>query len=159
MDREKAKTCISFLGQPMGRALHVKLKTANENWKYSSDDAGPAKAPEFVRELAILQSIPMQDSTSVALLIPFRFSDGIHHSMAVLIKTSHGRSSAEKSTALAACAADLKRSAEAAKSQPSISTLTIADNPGFDAALAAIKKPATRRPSLASACRPARANR
>ena len=28
VDREKAKTCISFLGQPMGRALHAKLKTA-----------------------------------------------------------------------------------------------------------------------------------
>ncbi len=39
VDREKAKTCISFLGQPMGRALHVKLKTANENWKASKDDA------------------------------------------------------------------------------------------------------------------------
>ena len=39
VDREKAKTCISFLGQPMGRALHAKLKTANENWKASKDDA------------------------------------------------------------------------------------------------------------------------
>ena len=39
VDREKAKACISFLGQPMGRALHAKLKTANENWKASKDDA------------------------------------------------------------------------------------------------------------------------
>ena len=39
VDREKAKTCISFLGQPMGRALHAKLKTAHENWKASEDDA------------------------------------------------------------------------------------------------------------------------
>src|SRR6266436_4587976 len=39
VDREKAKTCISFLGQPMGRALHAKLKTANDNWKASKDDA------------------------------------------------------------------------------------------------------------------------
>ena len=39
VDREKAKTCISFLGQPMGRALHAKLKAANENWKASKDDA------------------------------------------------------------------------------------------------------------------------
>ena len=39
VDREKAKTCIGFLGQPMGRALHAKLKTANENWKVSKDDA------------------------------------------------------------------------------------------------------------------------
>jgi superfamily II DNA or RNA helicase len=39
VDREKAKACISFLGQPMGRALHAKLKTAHENWKESSDDS------------------------------------------------------------------------------------------------------------------------
>ena len=39
VDREKAKAGISFLGQPMGRALHAKLKTANENWKNSRDDA------------------------------------------------------------------------------------------------------------------------
>jgi len=38
VDREKAKACITFLGQPMGRALHTKLKTANENWKESKDD-------------------------------------------------------------------------------------------------------------------------
>jgi superfamily II DNA or RNA helicase len=38
VDREKAKACISFLGQPMGRALHAKLKTAHEGWKESRDD-------------------------------------------------------------------------------------------------------------------------
>jgi hypothetical protein len=39
VDREKAKACINFLGQAMGRALHAKLKTVNENWKASKDDA------------------------------------------------------------------------------------------------------------------------
>jgi superfamily II DNA/RNA helicase len=39
VDREKAKTCISFLGQPMGRALHAKLKTSHEGWKASRDDS------------------------------------------------------------------------------------------------------------------------
>ena len=39
VDREKAKTSISFLGQPMGRALHTKLKAAHESWKASKDDA------------------------------------------------------------------------------------------------------------------------
>jgi hypothetical protein len=39
VDREKAKACISFLGQPMGRALHAKLKAANEDLKVSRDDA------------------------------------------------------------------------------------------------------------------------
>jgi hypothetical protein len=38
VDREKAKSCISFLGQPMGRSLHTKLKTANETWKSDKDD-------------------------------------------------------------------------------------------------------------------------
>ena len=39
VDRERAKTCINFLGQPMGRALHVKLKTAQDTWRESADDA------------------------------------------------------------------------------------------------------------------------
>ena len=39
VDREKAKACISFLGQPMGRALHAKLKAAHESWKALRDDA------------------------------------------------------------------------------------------------------------------------
>jgi len=39
VDREKAKASISFLGQPMGRALHAKLKAAHEKWRSSRDDA------------------------------------------------------------------------------------------------------------------------
>jgi hypothetical protein len=39
VDRERAKACISFLGQPMGRALHARLKTASESWKASKEDA------------------------------------------------------------------------------------------------------------------------
>ena len=38
VDRERAKASITFLGQPMGRSLHAKLKTAHENWKSSGDD-------------------------------------------------------------------------------------------------------------------------
>ncbi len=38
VDRDKAKACIGFLGQPMGRALHAKLKTAHETWKASKND-------------------------------------------------------------------------------------------------------------------------
>ena len=43
VDREKAKTCINFLGQPMGWALHAKLKGAQETWKESGDDATLAR--------------------------------------------------------------------------------------------------------------------
>ncbi len=39
VDRERAKACISFLGQPMGRALHARLKTVQEEWKASGADA------------------------------------------------------------------------------------------------------------------------
>jgi len=38
IDRERAKTCIAFLGQAMGRALHVKLKDIYEEWASSHDD-------------------------------------------------------------------------------------------------------------------------
>jgi hypothetical protein len=39
VDRGMAKTCLSFLGQPMGRALHLKLKTAHSSWKESRNDS------------------------------------------------------------------------------------------------------------------------
>lgn len=39
VDRELAKTCLNFLGQPMGRALHAKLKSAYDGWKGSGDDS------------------------------------------------------------------------------------------------------------------------
>jgi SNF2 family DNA or RNA helicase len=38
VDREKTKTCINFLGQPMGRALHARLRAAYESWKESDSD-------------------------------------------------------------------------------------------------------------------------
>ena len=39
VDREDAKTCITFLGQPMGRGLHAKLKTAYADWNVEKKDA------------------------------------------------------------------------------------------------------------------------
>jgi hypothetical protein len=48
VDREQAKTCIHFLGQPMGRALHAKLKAAHAVWQGSGDDA------TLVREVGML---------------------------------------------------------------------------------------------------------
>ena len=38
VERDIAKTCLTFLGQPMGRALHAKLKSAYDSWKQTSDD-------------------------------------------------------------------------------------------------------------------------
>jgi hypothetical protein len=40
IDRERAKTCIAFLGQAMGRALHLKLREIYEQWASSHDDTG-----------------------------------------------------------------------------------------------------------------------
>ena len=38
VDRQQAKACVSFLGQPMGRSLHVKLRKAYGVWSESRDD-------------------------------------------------------------------------------------------------------------------------
>ncbi|MBV9125957.1 MAG: SWF/SNF helicase family protein, partial [Planctomycetes bacterium] len=60
VDREKAKTCISFLGQPMGRALHVKLKVVQEAWKSSREDA------TLIEEvLGLAQQFGKQDGSEV----------------------------------------------------------------------------------------------
>jgi superfamily II DNA or RNA helicase len=68
VDRESAKGCIGFLGQPMGKSLHVKLRNAYEQWAESRDDkalvaevgelaqqfgkekAAPARANRLARE-------------------------------------------------------------------------------------------------------------
>lgn len=39
VDREEAKTCITFLGQAMGRGLHTKLKAAYDEWNTEKNDA------------------------------------------------------------------------------------------------------------------------
>jgi SNF2 family DNA or RNA helicase len=38
VEREAAKAGISFLAQPMGKALHIKLRSAYEGWSESRDD-------------------------------------------------------------------------------------------------------------------------
>jgi superfamily II DNA or RNA helicase len=38
IDREQAKSCIAFLGQAMGRALHVRLREIYAEWTTSHDD-------------------------------------------------------------------------------------------------------------------------
>lgn len=40
VDRELAKSCIRFLGQPMGRSLHVKLRKSHQSWSEHRDDHG-----------------------------------------------------------------------------------------------------------------------
>ena len=40
VDRERAKVGLAFLGQPMGRSLHVKLRESFAAWTEARDDAG-----------------------------------------------------------------------------------------------------------------------
>ena len=49
VDRDDAKTCITFLGQPMGKSLHIKLKAALDCWNGEKNDA---KLVSDVMELA-----------------------------------------------------------------------------------------------------------
>jgi len=37
VDREMTKNCLRFLGQPMGRSLHVKLRRVHESWADARD--------------------------------------------------------------------------------------------------------------------------
>jgi superfamily II DNA or RNA helicase len=38
VDRDQGKTCIAFLGQPMGKALHARLRALYEEWAAKKDD-------------------------------------------------------------------------------------------------------------------------
>ncbi len=80
VDRELAKRCIRFLGEPMGRALHVKLRNAYDGWAAVRDDAVLLQA---VADLADEFSKPKQSpATSTALqrndlqLICFEYVNG-----------------------------------------------------------------------------------
>lgn len=44
VDRKDAKTCITFLGQPMGRGLHTRLRAAYADWNTEKNDAGLVEA-------------------------------------------------------------------------------------------------------------------
>jgi hypothetical protein len=55
IEREPAKACIGFLGQPMGRSLHLKLKEVYEDWVTARDDpallgAIAALADQFAKD-------------------------------------------------------------------------------------------------------------
>jgi hypothetical protein len=36
--REAAKACIGFLGQPIGKAVHTRLRSASDSWNSTRDD-------------------------------------------------------------------------------------------------------------------------
>ncbi|NQT40175.1 MAG: helicase [Planctomycetes bacterium] len=62
IDRDLAKTCIRFLGQPMGRSLHVKLRKAHDVWSDNRDDAAllatiGVMADQFAKERTSPESI------------------------------------------------------------------------------------------------------
>ena len=62
VDRELAKACIRFLGQPMGRSLHVKLRKAHDTWSENHEDASlltaiGVLADQFSKERTTPESI------------------------------------------------------------------------------------------------------
>ncbi len=61
VDRDMAKNAIRFLGQPMGRSLHAKLKAIFDGWSASRDDSAllaavSILAEEFSKERRAIQS-------------------------------------------------------------------------------------------------------
>lgn len=50
VDREMTKNCLRFLGQPMGRSLHVKLRRVHESWADGRDDQALLSALSLMAE-------------------------------------------------------------------------------------------------------------
>jgi hypothetical protein len=44
VDRDAAKACLAFLDQPMGRALHARLRSVYAEWNDSQDHKGLVQA-------------------------------------------------------------------------------------------------------------------
>lgn len=141
--------------QQAGGADQLELALAIEDFKPAATQpetgaatTQPAAITGLIRELMLLQSVPVADANTAALLIPFDFADGIHHSAIAILHVSRDSSNPQFPAALEQAEADLKASAEAASRQPSVSTLSISDWPGFETALAGIRNPVTSRVSL-----------
>jgi len=80
VDRDHAKTCITFLGQPMGRGLHTKLKAAYDEWSSEKNDADLVSevlslAEQFGKERTKASSIK-QLSREELELICFEYVSG-----------------------------------------------------------------------------------
>ena len=69
VDRETAKSCIAFLGQPMGRSLHVKLRAAFDLWSETGDDAA------LVAEITALAEEFKKDRPAATDMKPLRRED------------------------------------------------------------------------------------
>ena len=80
VDRNVAKGCLTFLGQPMGASLHKKLRAATESWKQSRDDAAlvsevAALAEEFSKERPVASTGPRLQPADLELIC-FEFVTG-----------------------------------------------------------------------------------
>lgn len=81
VDREVAKTAIRFLGQPMGRSLHAKLKNIHESWSSSRDDGAlltsvALLADEFSKDRPTLPAAGSALSREDLTLICFEYVTG-----------------------------------------------------------------------------------
>lgn len=154
--KDAARSIQLYLHRPAaGGADQLEIALAIEDFKRADPQAEstsatsrPAPITGLFRELMLLQSVPIADSPSAALLIPFDFSDGIHHSAIAIVHISRDVSNPQWPAGVEQAQADLKASADAASKLPSVSTLSISDWPGFETALAGIRDPATARVSL-----------
>lgn len=73
VDRDDAKVCITFLGQPMGRSLHKQLKGIYEEWNTNKNDAELVSkvlslAEEFGKERTIVSDIKQLTSDDLELI-------------------------------------------------------------------------------------------
>ena len=62
IDRDLTKNCIQFLGQPMGRSLHLKLRKTHEAWCETRDDGSLLAAVRVLSE-EFAKERPTSDST------------------------------------------------------------------------------------------------
>jgi hypothetical protein len=129
----------------------ISLPAADQDDSEPQGRPQPPRIPkrDTVGEVAILQSVSINQPTDIAILIPFEFANHPSKSVLVLLRAARGEAGAEMEQALARCAADLRQSTQAAGAGPTMPTLTIAEWPGFRAALAGLEDEASRRASLA----------
>jgi len=66
VDRDSAKTCIRFLGQPMGRSLQQKLRQVQQSWLQSRNDGELLAAVETMAEQFAKNSNPDERLSSLS---------------------------------------------------------------------------------------------
>lgn len=125
---------------------------ADDSVSSEADMASPPARPparKFLQhEIAVIDELSIDAPRKIALVVPFTFADSETQAVAVLIEIAPAtEADPEHVQAMARCAEELQRSAQAVAAQ-AVARSQESDWPGLASALSAMSQPASRRAAM-----------